>query len=360
MKKILVNCLHCSSSYSGANTRIFNLYSLLSKKKKYKIFFLINNNFKLKLSNHKIKFIKTSYKTNNFLLRYFYTKKILKKLKKKHSFDFYDHSFLPFVSYNHKSTCSFYTIHDLRYLIKNINKNFFTFFLFKYLIKKAFRDSTKVITVSNFIKNEIKKIFNFRKVLVIPNFTDPEFIFTKVKKKNKNRFIFTLGHLEKRKNIFFLLKAFSTLVNNKIYNGKLVFATPNYSANKYITKIIKYYKIEKKVRLEMNVTKNKIIELLDQSDCFIFPSIYEGFGIPILEALSRNSRILLSDIPPFREITFNKFLYFQPNNVEDFLVKFSKVMKSENINYITKKILKKYSYKRICNLFEKKVLNDNL
>ena len=361
MKNILVNCLHCSNTYSGANSRIFNLYKYLSLKKKYKVFFLIKQNFKPKLKHHKIKFIKINFTGNNFFLRYLYTKKILKQLKKKYNFDFYDHSFLPFVNYGNEYTCSFYTIHDLRYFMKKLNKNFFIFFLFKYLLKKAFLQATKVITVSNYMKVEIQKKLKFKKVIVVPNFIDPEFTSKKIiKQKVKNNFIFALGHFEKRKNIYFLLKVFSKLIKNKIYDGNLVLASSTFSERVRIKKIIKYLNIEKRVKLKMNLSKIQIINLYDKSDCFIFPSIYEGFGIPILEALSRNCRILLSDIPPFREITFGQFLYFKPNNEEDFIKKFIKVIKLKKTNKIAKKIKKKYSLLSISDLFEKKVLNDHI
>ena len=361
MKNILVNCLHCSNTYSGANNRIFNLYKYLSLKKKYKIFFLIKKNFKPNIKNHKIKFLKIDFKRNNFFLRYFYTKKILKQLKKKYNFDFYDHSFLPFVNYGNEYTCSFYTIHDLRYFIKKINKNFFILFLFKYLLKKAFLNATKVLTVSNYMKVEIQKKLKFKKVIVVPNFIDPEFTSKKIiKQKVKNNFIFALGHFEKRKNIYFLLKSFSKLVKDKIYDGNLVLASSSYSEKPRIEKIIKNLNIQKRVKLKMNLSKNQIINLYDNTDCFIFPSFYEGFGIPILEALSRNCKILLSDIPPFREITFDQFLYFKPNNKEDFIKKFIKVMKLKKVNKTEKKIKKKYSLLSISDLFEKKVLNDHI
>ena len=211
------------------------------------------------------------------------------------------------------------------------------------------------------MKVEIKKKLKFKETIVIPNFIDPEFTSKKIiKNKNKNNFIFALGHFEKRKNIYFLLKVFSKLVKNKIYDGNLVLASSTFSEKLRIEKIIKYLNIEKRVKLKMNLSKNKIINFYDKSDCFIFPSIYEGFGIPILEALARNCRILLSDIPPFREITFGKFLYFKPSNEEDFINKFIKVMKSKKANEIEKKIKRKYSISSISNLFEKKVLNDHI
>ena len=52
------------------------------------------------------------------------------------------------------------------------------------------------------------------------------------------------------------------------------------------------------------------------SSLFVFPSYYEGFGIPILEAMASGIPIALSDIPVFREITQNSGLYFDPFNIE--------------------------------------------
>ena len=157
-----------------------------------------------------------------------------------------------------------------------------------------------------------------------------------------------------------MLRVFSKLLKNKIYNGNLVLASSTSSEKPRVEKIIKHLNLDKRVKLKMNLSKNKIINLYDNSDCFIFPSIYEGFGIPILEALSRNCKILLSDIPPFKEITFGQFLYFKSNNEEDFIKKFIKVMKSKKLKKIENKIKKKYSLFSVSNLFEKKVLNDHI
>ena len=49
---------------------------------------------------------------------------------------------------------------------------------------------------------------------------------------------------------------------------------------------------------------------------FIFPSVYEGFGIPILEAMAAQCPMLLSDIPIFREITQDQAIYFRHDNIE--------------------------------------------
>ena len=63
---------------------------------------------------------------------------------------------------------------------------------------------------------------------------------------------------------------------------------------------------------------------------FVFPSLYEGFGIPILEAMAASRPIVLSDLPVFREITENKGVYFDPENIESIVNGVEQVLKSKS------------------------------
>ena len=82
---------------------------------------------------------------------------------------------------------------------------------------------------------------------------------------------------------------------------------------------------------------------------FIFPSIYEGFGIPILEAMSFNKKIILSNIDPFKEIIkFNKKTFFDPSNPSDIANKIKLNFKISNNN--------KNEYKKNLNFYQNKIL----
>jgi len=62
------------------------------------------------------------------------------------------------------------------------------------------------------------------------------------------------------------------------------------------------------------LSEQDLVEYYCQSSLFIFPSLYEGFGIPPLEALNCNCPIILSDIPVHREIYQDTAMYFEPNS----------------------------------------------
>jgi glycosyltransferase involved in cell wall biosynthesis len=76
---------------------------------------------------------------------------------------------------------------------------------------------------------------------------------------------------------------------------------------------------------------------------FVFPSVYEGFGIPILEAMAAQCPMVISDLPVFREITENQSLYFNPNNAESIATEIWNVLNSS----VEQKRLIDYGVKRV-------------
>tara|TARA_B100000959_G_C14511231_1_gene431411 strand:- start:4 stop:318 length:315 start_codon:yes stop_codon:yes gene_type:complete len=91
------------------------------------------------------------------------------------------------------------------------------------------------------------------------------------------------------------------------------------------------------------------MHLYQSADLFIFPSEYEGFGIPIIEAISNNCPVLASDIEVFKEISSEGINYFTVNNRNslsdqlDYLLYSSKNLKLEN--NISINILNKFQWK---------------
>ena len=87
------------------------------------------------------------------------------------------------------------------------------------------------------------------------------------------------------------------------------------------------------------------------TELFVFPSYYEGFGIPILEAMNANCKIILSDIPVFREITKNETIYFNPYSYEDLAFAIlDNIERKTNITFDEGKldlILKNFSYDKL-------------
>ena len=109
----------------------------------------------------------------------------------------------------------------------------------------------------------------------------------------------------------------------------------------------------------LNVLKNVSLVLGDDlmlksyyknASLFIYPSLYEGFGISILEAMNLGCPTLVSNIPVFREILENKTSFFDPKSHEDLIFSMEKILfDNENkINLISigNKIAKKYTWSK--------------
>lgn len=111
--------------------------------------------------------------------------------------------------------------------------------------------------------------------------------------------------------------------------------------------------IEDQVVLFDNINDDNLAFLYQHAQAFVFPSLFEGFGIPILEAWSCKTPVLLSDIDCFREIAGEAGYYFDPQNPQDITAKINEVLSNSQLaNDLRIKgteRLKMYSWQRSVN-----------
>ena len=313
--RVGLNAIFLSSRPSGAKNRFLNIYIPLIKKIKSIDFVIFEpNNFSIKKKYKNIQnltFVKTNISNNlkysKILYEYFYWASILKKYK----FDVFENFTFPIIKNKYGKTIS--TIHDLRYLhdfSTYLDKLIFKFALIFFLKKNDF-----IFTVSNSMKNEIKEFFPKKKIITVPNSILKRKV--KIKKsfkkiyKIKKKYILSVGHLEKRKNYLKLIESFNIFnKNNKNAYNLIIIGNDNGFRNK-IDKLIFKLDIRNDVLIFSGIPDKELYAAYKECDLFIFPSIYEGFGIPILEALRSNSKICLSNIEVFKEITKNNSNYFK-------------------------------------------------
>ena len=146
-----------------------------------------------------------------------------------------------------------------------------------------------------------------------------------------------VGHFEKRKNYINLIHSIDILRDKNI---KLIIAgnATTKEEIKYKNKLqnlIYENKLNYRVKLFNNLNDDEIKWFYKNCELFIFPSTYEGFGIPILEAMVFEKKIILSNISPFREIIrYDRSIFFNPNNPKDIAhkirINFKKSTKKKN------------------------------
>jgi len=202
-------------------------------------------------------------------------------------------------------------------------------FFLSILIPQSLRRATRILTPSQFTKNEIIQYYGIdeEKITVIPNGIGEEFLhdFSNELEKGKeiqkkyhlpDAFILSVGTLQPRKNIPFLITAFSKL-KKRLPNIKLVIVGKRdaHHVDMNIDKVIKERQLEDDVVFPGFIETNDLPSLINLSKVFVFPSLYEGFGIPLLEAMSQNVPVASSDIPSLREVGGDAVTYFNPRNV---------------------------------------------
>lgn len=216
-------------------------------------------------------------------------------------------------------------------------------FMYKYISKKA----EKIFTVSNYSKEQIIKVYNVNKnnIFVIPNgwehfknIKEDYSIFDKFPIL-KNNFYFTLGSLSKRKNLKWIVEYAKN-------NPQDYFAISGKILSGLIPEELKEINNIKNIILLGYVTDEQVKVLMKKCKAFIFPSYYEGFGIPPLEAMSVGAKIIISNAACLPEIYENCGYYIDPN---DSNINLDNLLNNNVDNY--EKILNKYTYKNAAKEF---------
>ncbi|WP_460220442.1 glycosyltransferase family 4 protein [Psychroserpens sp. MEBiC05023] len=202
------------------------------------------------------------------------------------------------------------SIHDIafRHYRKSFSRSFS--FVYNFLVPKLARKGLHVLTVSKASKKEIHEELGISKEKITVIYNGLSSIFkTKTKEflEENEKYILTVSSHHPRKNFNRLIEAFSQINNDslKLYiigNKVKHFKNENKNA----------IKIDNRVRFLSDISDEQLVTYYDNALLFVFPSIYEGFGIPIIEAMSRGLTCVISDIPVFKEIGNEKMVYINP------------------------------------------------
>lgn len=222
--------------------------------------------------------------------------------------------------------------------------------------------ATYEISLTEKIKQKKVNEFIFpNKLYTIPNSIDPEFV-SKVDEefsKNKNlpntnigKYTFLcLSRLTPEKNQEVLIKAFS-IFQKSFLNSKLIIAGKG-------SDLAKLKKLTKELKLESNITfieevseKDKVLLFLS-CNCFIFPTLAEGFGITLLESMYSVYPVISSNLPVLKEVSDENVIFFESNNENDLALKMLEVYKdrlnpknTEKLNKNKKYVLSHFSLKK--------------
>lgn len=218
------------------------------------------------------------------------------------------------------------TIHDLIFLRY---PEFFPWIdrkIYFQKFKHSIEVSDKVLAICEQTKQDIIHYFQTSesKIEVVyqschPRFYGPWNEAQKVKLRSKysleKPYILYVGAFEKRKNIINLIHSFAKL--SHLYAHDLILVGSGRSYKQRMLELIDHYHLRERIKLFENVPSDDLPGIYQCAELFVFPSFFEGFGIPIVEALFSSVPVITSHGSCFPESGGPDSLYTDPNKVEE-------------------------------------------
>jgi glycosyltransferase involved in cell wall biosynthesis len=149
------------------------------------------------------------------------------------------------------------------------------------------------------------------------------------KYKLSSPYILTVGSLEPRKNHTAIIKAYNALPRPVQNNYDLVFAGGSGWLNSGVFQLVKELRLEHRVRFLGYVTDEDLPALYSGTSAFVYPSFYEGFGLPVLEAMACGAPVITSNVSSIPELVADAGVLIDPNDVEQLLHELRTVLEDD-------------------------------
>lgn len=237
------------------------------------------------------------------------------------------------------------TLGPILYRIKN--------FAYKIIIKHAVWRSKKIIAVSYFTKNDIINQFGVdsKKIAVtyegVTNLGREVFgkndNITNLSYNNTKPFLLYVGNAYPHKNLEGLVKVFDKIQKKDSSLSLILVGREDYFFKRVKNFTQKFSALRGRVIFPGYVSDPDLIWFYKNAVAYIFPSLYEGFGLPPLEAMSYGCPVISSDKTSMPEILSDAAIYFNPENKDEIISAVLKIVKDETLR---SKLIKK-GYKQI-------------
>jgi len=229
-----------------------------------------------------------------------------------------------------------------------------------YSVSKA----RKILTISNSSKDDIIKEYNVAQNKVVVTHLgiketislEPQIYSMNILKAKygvSDKYILFVGTLQPRKNIARLIEAFSQIKKGKHLEAKdlqlVIIGRKGWLYEEILAKP-KELEIEKDVKFLENINDDELVLFYKHALCFVLPSLYEGFGLPVLEAMQYGCPVITSNSSSLPEAGGEGALYVDPENIDDIAEKITKLISDEKLRSELiekgKKQLEKFSWEK--------------
>jgi len=344
--KILINATMLDNKPTGVGQYILNILDQFDKIGiKYSLFTSID------IKKNNVKLIKTTkfvrpypYKNWAGIIRFVINQTIFPSIAKNYDIVYFPSTHGSFLLEN-----QIITVHDLIGLYFK-TQHILQYLYFKYALKFILKKAKIIITISKNTKNDVIKFFNVnpQKIKVVYNGVNHEIFYPRknsrayvLHKYKISDYILAVGSSYPHKNIHRLIEAFKKL--QKMYPC-ITLAITGYPTP-YQRELIKKYNLEN-VKFLGYIPLEDMPYLYSAAKCLVYPSLYEGFGLPPLEAMACGCPVAVSNSSSLPEVCGDAAMFFDPYSVEDIKNAIEQIFINENLkqNLIEKGLIQARKY----------------
>lgn len=271
-------------------------------------------------------------------LWYWWFEKSIPKVLKEHQIDL-------FISPDgyaslHTTVPQIVTIHDLAFEHYKAHTPFLVYQYYKYFVPKFCEKAAKILAVSTFTKQDIVERYGIdeNKIDVVYNGFEnskqsivssmPSEVFTAYCLLNTKYFIF-IGAVHPRKNVIGLLKAFEHFKSTYTHAYKLVIIGRKAWMNDELESFYQKMKHKNDVIWIEQIERNDLLQILKNAFALVYPSFFEGFGIPIIEAMSFGVPVISSNASCLPEVAGNAAFLVNPSDTKEIANTMNELIENE-------------------------------
>ena len=334
--RIAINTLSLSNTKAGMGNYIYHLVdnlAVIDKNNTYLIFISEANKGFFNANQENLIFIKVGRFMANKFIRFLWEQFVLPVHIFRYEIDVL-HSpgfVIPFFA----SCRRILTIADTTFITHAHSHTFFKQIYFGLLMPLSIKRADSVISISKNTKSDILSIVNVEPNKIIPIYLAADDIFKKSSKERarsvlrrkyshkgngalseslRRPFLLFVGVIEPRKNIEGILHAFYELKDTLLKRHRLVIVGKKGWKCGSIFSLIESLGLRDRVIFTGYVPDEDLVNFYNAADILLYPSFYEGFGIPIVEAMSCGCPVITSDVSSMPELAGNAAMLVNPHN----------------------------------------------
>jgi glycosyltransferase involved in cell wall biosynthesis len=218
-------------------------------------------------------------------------------------------------------------------------------------VRRTIKRAAKILTVSDFSRSAILKVYgdlDEDQVVVVPNAGSPGFrpisresaaAVVRERFGIAGRFVLSVGDLQPRKNQIGLIRAFARLVKAfpQLPHTLLLVGKETWFAER-VRDAARTSGVGDRIRFTGFVSDADLLQLYNACDLFVFPSFYEGFGLPALEAMACGRAVTCSNTSALPEVVDGAAILFDPYSVEEMVRAMADLLRDSELRARTERL----------------------